>query len=180
MRSFVGVGRRESRCGILPAIYGVAHTTLGRYFARPEVARQLREAARQLRAEERAAAARREAERRAEQDVRRMAAEQARRERESARAGAALAEQVSRRRARTPYEAWLDERDARLPLSRAELHSENDLTAARVVAAGGGLQAVIDATGLRTRENVFRLIDPTILARALDNDALAAVQPPPA
>ena len=51
-------------------------------------------------------------------------------------------------RARSPYGAWLDERDARLPLTRAELHSQNDETAARVVAAGGGLQVVIDATGL--------------------------------
>jgi hypothetical protein len=32
----------------LAASYGVAHTTLGRYFARPGVARQLRELARRL------------------------------------------------------------------------------------------------------------------------------------
>jgi hypothetical protein len=35
----------------LAADYGVAHTTLVRYFERPEVARQLKEAARELRAE---------------------------------------------------------------------------------------------------------------------------------
>ena len=41
------------------------------------------------------------------------------------------------------------------------------------------MQAVIDATGLRTRENVFSLIDPVILAQALDNDVLEPAQPPP-
>ena len=39
----------------LAADYGVAHTTLGRYFARPEVASELRRQARALRAEQRAA-----------------------------------------------------------------------------------------------------------------------------
>jgi hypothetical protein len=90
----------------------VAHTTLGRYFKGPEVAKQLR-------AEQRAAAARRSAERRLEQEVRRKAREQAAVEREQVRrARAALAELTSRRRRpRSPFEAWLDERDARLPLS---------------------------------------------------------------
>jgi hypothetical protein len=41
------------------------------------------------------------------------------------------------------------------------------------------MHAVIAATGLRTRENVFRLIDSAILVHALDNDALAQTQPPP-
>ena len=50
------------------------------------------------------------------------------------------------------YGAWLDERDARLPLSRADLRSRVDEAAARAVAAGGAMQAVIEATGLRTRE----------------------------
>jgi hypothetical protein len=45
------------------------------------------------------------------------------------------------------------------------------------VAAGGGLQAVIDATGLRTVDNVVRLLDPVILKQALDNDVLRNVQP---
>jgi hypothetical protein len=44
--------------------------------------------------------------------------------------------------------------------------------AAHVVAAGGGMQAVIDSTGLRTLENVVGLIDPAILKQALDNDVL--------
>ena len=41
------------------------------------------------------------------------------------------------------------------------------------------MQDVIDATDLRTRENVLGLIDPEILTRAFDNDALALVQPLP-
>jgi len=165
----------------LASDYNVAHTTLGRYFERPEVAKQVRQAAKQLRAERRAAAARRSAERRLEQEVRRKAREQAAAEREQARrAGAAVAERTSRRRRpRSPYEAWLDEHDARRPLTRADLHSQSDETAARVVAAGGGMQAVIEATGLRTRENVVRLIDPAILKQALDNDALEQAPPPP-
>jgi hypothetical protein len=61
-----------------------------------------------------------------------------------------------------------------VPLTRADLHSLNDLTAARTVAAGGGMQAVIEATGLRTRENVLRLIDSTILEQAFQNDGAAA------
>lgn len=75
---------------------------------------------------------------------------------------------------RGAYAAWLDERDARVPLTRADLYSRNDDTAARIVAAGGGMQAVIEATGLRTRENVLRLIDPAILEEARQNDAAAA------
>jgi hypothetical protein len=63
--------------------------------------------------------------------------------------------------------------------TRADQHNWNDDTAARVVAAGGGMQAVIAATGLRTRENVLGLIDPAILVQALDNDLLAQAQPPP-
>ena len=55
----------------LAADYGVAHTTLGRYFARPEAARQLREAGQSERGERRAAATRLAAERRAERAIRR-------------------------------------------------------------------------------------------------------------
>ena len=51
--------------------YGVTHTTLGRYFQRPEVRKQLKEASEQLLAAQRAAAARRAAERRQEQELRR-------------------------------------------------------------------------------------------------------------
>jgi hypothetical protein len=162
---------------LLASDYGVEHTTLLRYFQRPGLARQLKQAGKQLRAERRAAAARRSAERRKEQEVRRRAREQVTAEREQARRVAAWGELAARRRPRSPYEAWLDERDARLPLTRADLRTGNDETAARVVAAGGGLQAVIDATGLRTRENVLNLIDPVILKQAFDNDARKQPQP---
>ncbi len=83
-----------------------------------------------------------------------------------------------RRPPRTEYEAWLDERDARVPLTRADLHSGHDQTAAQVVAQGGGIQAVIDATDLRSLDNVVRLIDPAILTQAYDNDAITRVQSP--
>ncbi len=165
----------------LASDYEVAHTTLGRYFERPEVRRQLKEASEQLRAAERVAAARRAAERRQEQEVRRKARKQAAAEREQERRSrAALREIASRPRpARSDYEVWLDERDAAIPLTRADLHSPLDELAARVVAAGGGMQAVLEATDLRTRENVLGSIDPAILVHAFDNDALARVQPPP-
>jgi hypothetical protein len=165
----------------LASDYGVAHTTLLRYFERPEVRKQLKEAARELRAEEGAAARRRATERRLHQEVRRRAREQSASEREGARrTQTVLGAITSRRRpARTGYEAWLDERDLRRSLTRAELHSTADEIAARVVADGGGMQAVIDATGSRTLENVVRGIDPAILTQALDNDLLARAQPPP-
>jgi hypothetical protein len=124
---------------VLAADYGVAHTTLGRYFARPEVVRQLREAGQ---GEQRAAATRRVAERRAERAIRRQAKEQA-------------------------------------ALARAQdLRSRNDELAERAVEAGGGIEAVIEATGLRTRENALRAIDPTILVRAFDNAATSPAAPP--
>ena len=41
------------------------------------------------------------------------------------------------------------------------------------------MQAVLEATGFRTLENVVRGIDPAILVLALDNDLLARAQPPP-
>ncbi|HMI98513.1 MAG TPA: hypothetical protein VK488_01635 [Gaiellaceae bacterium] len=91
-----------------------------------------------------------------------------------------MAERTSRRRRpRSEYEAWLDEHDAREPLTRADRHSQSDEKAARVVADGGGMRAVIEATGLRTLENVVGLIDPAILTRALDNDVLERGQRPP-
>jgi hypothetical protein len=73
----------------------------------------------------------------------------------------------------------LDERDTARPLTRAELHSQSDDTAAAVVASGGGIEAIVEATDLRTRENVLRLIDPAILVRAFANDtaAHAAAEP---
>jgi len=143
-------------------------------FERPEVAKQLKEAATQLRAEERALAARRENERRLEREVRRKAREQTAREREGERrAAAVVAEQAGRlRRPRNPYEAWLDERDRRRPLTRADLRCQLDDIAERVIGQGGGMQEVLEATGLRSLENVVKCIDPAILKGAYDNDAL--------
>jgi hypothetical protein len=168
-RRAAGEPLRELACD-----YDVAHTTLGRYFERPEVAKQIKQAAQQLWAEQRA-------KRRLEQEVRGKAREQAAAERRQAgRLRAAARERSSRRgRVRNPYEAWLDERDARLPLTGSDLHSRSDETAARVVAAGGGSEAVIEATGLRTLENVARMIDPAILKRAFDNDRLDEQRRPP-
>jgi hypothetical protein len=74
------------------------------------------------------------------------------------------------------YEDWLDQREGRLPLTRVDLRSRNDDLAHVAVAAAGGVEAVIEATGLHTRENVLRLIDPVICTNALDNDAAAPVR----
>ena len=160
---------------MLAAGYGVEHTTLGRYFARPEVANEIREAKKGLLAEQRAVVDRRAAERRLEREVRRKAKEQAAREREDERrAAAAVAQRSSRRRRpRNGYEAWLDERDARVPATRRDLWSRSDEIAAGVVAEGGGIEAVIAATGSRTLENVVSTIDPAIVKQAYDNDLLA-------
>jgi hypothetical protein len=160
---------------VLAAEYGVAHTTLGRYFARPEVVRQLHEADKSVRAERGAAARRRAAERRAERAIRGRAKEQAALAQARTRAAAAAA--ATPRPRRSAYEAWLDDRDAGLPPLRADLRSRNDVLAERAVEAGGGIEAVIEATGLRTRENVLRAIEPAILVQAFDNAAASAAPP---
>ena len=171
----------------LASDYGVAHTTLLDYFERPEVAREIKQAEKQLLAEQRAVADRFAAEQRLEREVRRKAKEQAARERKQARDTQAVVRESASRRRRPPrndYEAWLDEHDAPVePLTRADLHSQNDDVAASVVAEGGGIQDVIEATDLRTLENVTNLIDPAILKQAMDNDVLRQTQasnsPPP-
>jgi hypothetical protein len=160
--------------------YGVAHTTLGRYFARREISTQLKDATRLLRRQWQAEAARRKVERRLERQVRRQAKEQIALERtRRLEATRALVESADRRQ-RSPYEVWLDNRAARRPLIRTDLRSGNDELAGRVVTEGGGLQEIIEVTGLRTRENVLRLIDPVTLVEALDNEAAAraAAEPP--
>ncbi len=163
--------------------YGVAHTTLVRYFRRPEVVRELRQARRALpaqrRAERQAAAALRAQERRLEQQVRRRAKEEVALVAQQARLLAAAGASPGRG---SDYERWLDEQDLRLPVTRADLRSRADEQAAAAVARGGGVEAVIAATGLRTRVNVLRLIEPAVLVRALANDAAArraARQSPP-
>ena len=106
--------------------------------------------------------------------MRRRARQQLALERQLAAARRALAAAQPAGRRRSGSAAWLDQRDARLPLTRADLHSRNDEVAGSIVATGGGIEAVIAATGLRTRANVFKVIDPVIVTRALDNDAVAA------
>jgi hypothetical protein len=152
----------------------VAHTTLSRYFARKDVAAQLRAARRALQAEGRAAKARRAAERQTERTVRRQAKE------EAALARSYSERAVQPRRARRfAYEAWLDERDARRPLLRPDRRSRSDEVAAGAAENGGGIDALIKATGLRTLENLVQNIDPAILVRAYDNDAGARTLTPP-
>jgi hypothetical protein len=161
----------------LAADYGVAHTTLGRYFARPQVKKELAQARRQLQAEQRERAS---AWRRLEPEVRGRADEQGALEREQLRAfQLAWAEHRSRwRPPRDQYEALLNEHDApRLPPTRADQHNTFDKIAERVVAAGGGTQAVLDASELRTLEQAVELIDPAILTRAFANEALQLPQP---
>ena len=189
--------------------YGVAYTTLGRHFARPRVAEELERAGRLLRAERRAGEARLKAERKAEREARRLAkqrqaaAAEAAADRPSRAASAYTVTAVRRSdgsarftvtgppgsplrigylrdgRASDPSLPPPDEHDARLPLSRADLHSANDQAAARAVAAGGGMQALIEATGLRTSENVRVLIDPATLERARQNDGTPPPTPEP-
>jgi hypothetical protein len=154
----------------LAADYAVAHTTLSRYFARKDVAAQLRHARQALEAEVRTAKARRAAERQIERTVRRQA------KKEAALVRSFSEGDVQPRRARrSAYEAWLDEHDTRRPLLRQDLRSRCDELAARAAESGGGIDALIEATGLRTLENLVRSIDPAILVRAYDNDA--AVRP---
>jgi hypothetical protein len=164
----------------LAADYDVAHSTLCRYFARPEVRKQLRVMVRQLRADQRQVAACRVADRRLERHVRRRAEEQAARETEQARIYRAhLAAWKSGRRTRgDSHAAWLDARDApRLPPTRADLHSTYDKEAEQVVAAGGGTRGLLVATELPTLEAAADSIDPELLRQAFDNDALARAEP---
>src|SRR5437879_4073849 len=130
------------------------------------VAQQLRAAGRRLAAEgvaaRRALAAARVEERRLLRQLREQARAEAVLAREHARQAAA-----PRPRRRSADQVWLDEHDQRRPLTRAQLGSRNDQLAAQAVAAGGGLEAVIEATGLRTRANVLRLIEPAIVLQAL-------------
>src|SRR5207248_439329 len=112
--------------------YGVAHTTLSRYFAREEVRRQLGEVERAIRTEEGTAKAQRTAERRIERAVRRRAKEEADRARSS------RVNSLGRRRgSRSPYAAWLDEHDSRRPLLSGDLRSRSDDLAEQAVEAGG-------------------------------------------
>jgi hypothetical protein len=110
-----------------------------------------------------------------EKKVRARAKEQADRDR---RLAAARIEPPPKRR--SEYAGWLDQRDEPRGLSSAERRSQNDELAAETVAAGGGIQELIEVTGLRTRQNVYQALDPQIVNRALDNDRKRPKEQPPA
>jgi hypothetical protein len=101
----------------------------------------------------------------AEKKVRARAREEAARDR---RLAAAPIEPPPKRP--SEYAAWLDRRDAPRGLASARPRSQNDELAADTVAAGGGIQELIEVTRLRTRRNVYEAIDPQIVNRALNND----------
>jgi hypothetical protein len=164
----------------LAADYDVAHTTLCRYFARPDMKRRLKVLVRELRAEQRQVAVRRVGERRLERQVRRRAEEQEAREKKRERLyRAQLSAWNSGRRFRgDSYEARLDERDApRRPPTYADRHNTYDKEAQEVVAAGGGIQALLAATELPTLQAAADSIDPELLKQAFCNDALARAEP---
>jgi len=143
--------------------YGVAHTTILRDMRRPEAAVELREARRRLREKRHARAVERAEKRKADEDVRRRAREEARRDRELDTWYRSAPRRASE------HEAWLDQRDAPRYLSSKERMSISDELAETAVSAGGGLEEVIEATGLRTWQNVYRLINAQVVARALAN-----------
>jgi hypothetical protein len=141
--------------------YGVVHSTLGDFFRRPDGVLGLEAARRRLQAARRA---RQAMERELQQNVRKRAQEDAKHDRR-------LESWARRRTRRAGYEGWLDEHDAPRGLSSRERFSVNDDLAETVVAAAGGVEQVIDVTGLRTRENALHSVDAQIMRRALVNDA---------
>lgn len=162
---------------MLAADYEVAHTTLLRYFRRPEVKRELKETERRLPAQRAAERAERAVERQLEQALLRRAEEEAARDRELQELRAELPVRSS------DYLAWLDQRELPGDVVSADNHSAHDRRAAEIASNGGGVEQVIEAAGLRSRVNVYRL-DAQIMARALENDrakndALAGNANPP-
>jgi lambda repressor-like predicted transcriptional regulator len=122
----------------------VAHSTLSRRLQRPEGAAELRAAKQRLRLERKKRSAERAKERQIEKELPRRAREQAARDRQ------------------LDAQPWTPGWKNRV--------SQNDLLAAETVAAGGGIQELIEATGLPTRLQVYELIDPQIVERARKND----------
>jgi lambda repressor-like predicted transcriptional regulator len=124
---------------------GISHTTLVRSLRRPDVAAALRAAELRLRAQ-------RAREGRAEKEMRKRARQQARRDRTNhGRRGTTR---------RSDQALW-----------STDCVSRNDQLAAKTVAAGGGIQELIEATGLPTRMAVYESIDPGLGVEALANDA---------
>ena len=127
--------------------YEVVHSTLVRYFRKPEAVVELREARRRLHAERQAGRA---SERLRLQEARRLARDEEEFDRELEALG------------RPQPVRGLHSRDR---------YSQSDDEAEKVVAAGGGVEQIIDATPLRGRQNILGNIDRQILVRASDNDA---------
>jgi hypothetical protein len=148
----------ESLRAIAPD-YGVAHTTLGDFLRRPEAVLGLEDARRRLEAERKV---RQAMLRSLDQDVRRRAREDEERDRQL--------EAWKLPGGFQPYIDWLNLRDAPRGRASRRRYSTNDCTAAGIVDSGGGVEQVIDATGLRSRESVLRGIDAQIMRRALMND----------
>jgi hypothetical protein len=140
--------------------YGVEPSTLSDFFRRSDVKLELREARRRLRADR---GARRAEERGLRQDVQRRAREEKERDRRLEAGKLPGGSQPS------DYIDWLNLHKAPRGLTGRQRYSRNDFTAARVVAAGGGLEQVMAATRL-SRENALRNIDAQIMRRALAND----------
>ena len=70
--------------------------------------------------------------------MRRKARRQVALERQQLRRSRAVQARIAARRHHpSAYEAWLDDNDLRRPLTRAELYSRNDDTAAHTVDTGG-------------------------------------------
>jgi hypothetical protein len=141
--------------------YEVNHTSLVRFFRRPEAALALGEARRRLQKERKA---RQENERRLVRYV------QTRARQDQKRDQLLLAWTPPKRLHLSEEMVRLDANDAPRGLTSRQRYSENDDKAAEVVASGGGAEQVLEATGLRTLENVLRNIDPQIMRAALAND----------
>ena len=123
---------------------GIAHSTLLRGLRTAEGAAGLRTAKQCLRLERKRRSAEGAKERRIEKELPRRAREQAARDREVG--------------TQTGTPEW----KIRV--------SQNDVLAAEAVAAGGGIQELIEATCLRTRLQVYELIDPQIVQSAREHD----------
>jgi DNA invertase Pin-like site-specific DNA recombinase len=140
--------------------YEVAHTTLLRHFRRPDAVRELRDAGRRLRAERNA---RHAEERRLKQEVQKRAQEDETRDR---RLKAWPPPGAPRR---SGYLGWLDERDGPRGLASYQRYNANAEKAAEVAASGGGIEQVIEATGL-TRDHILRRMDAQIVRRLLAHE----------
>lgn len=144
---------------VLARDYGVAHSTLGDFFRRPDGVLGLREARLRLRE---AGKTRQATLRRLKQDVQQRALQDKDHDRR-------LEAWARRRPRRSGYPGWHDERDAPRGLSSRQRFSGSDDVAEAVIAAGGGVEQVMAATRL-SRENAMRNINPQIMWRALAND----------